>query len=62
MTAEHAKHFILKLYQEFEDDLIVALDEASYFHASAVTDLTARAGLAFVRLPSFRPDQNPVEE
>lgn len=62
VTAEHAKHFILALYQEFEDDLIVVLDGASYFTASAVTELAARDGLAFVRLPAYRPDMNPVEE
>ena len=62
VTAEHAKHFILALYKEFEEDLIVVHDGASYFRASAVTDLAARDGLAFVRLPAYRPDLNPVEE
>lgn len=62
VTAEHAKHFILALYEEFEDDLIVVLDGASYFRASAVTDLADRDGLAFVQLPAYRPDLNPVEE
>jgi len=62
VTAEHAKHFILALYEEFEEDLIIVLDGASYFRASAVTDLAARDGLALVRLPAYRPDLNPVEE
>jgi hypothetical protein len=39
ITAEHAKNFILALCKEFEDDLIVMLDGAPYFQASAVTDL-----------------------
>jgi transposase len=61
VTAERAKHFILALY-EIEEDLIVVLDGASYFRASAVTDLAARDGLELVRLPAYRPDLNPVEE
>ncbi|WEL27393.1 Transposase (plasmid) [Haloferax volcanii] len=39
VTAEHAKYFILALCKEFEDDLLVVLDGAPYFQASAVTDL-----------------------
>lgn len=31
VTAEHAKHFILALCNEFEDDLLVVLDGAPYF-------------------------------
>jgi transposase len=62
VTAEHAKHFILAVYDEFEEDLIVVLDGASYFRASAVTELAERDGLEFVRLPAYRPDLNPVEE
>ncbi|QCC44579.1 IS630 family transposase [Halobacterium salinarum] len=62
VTAEHAKHFILALCDEFEDDLIVVLDGAPYFQASAVTDLAARDDLAFVTLPSYSPEMNPVEE
>ena len=59
---EHAKHFILALCEEFEDDLIVVLDGAPYFQASAVTDLAARDDLAFVTLPADSPELNPVEE
>jgi transposase len=62
VTADHAKHFILALCEEFEDDLIVVLDGASYFQASAVTDLAARDDLAFVTLPAYSPELNPVEE
>jgi transposase len=62
VTAEHAKHFILALCKEFEDDLIVVLDGAPYFQASAVTDLAARDDLAFVTLPAYSPELNPVEE
>ncbi|MDS0297120.1 IS630 family transposase [Halogeometricum luteum] len=62
VTAEHAKHFILAVCEEFEDDLIVVLDGAPYFQASAVTDLAARDDLAFVTLPSYSPELNPVEE
>ena len=61
-TADHAKHFILALCEEFEDDLIIVLDGAPYFQASAVTDLAARDDLAFVTLPSYSPELNPVEE
>ncbi|WP_136689348.1 IS630 family transposase [Halorhabdus amylolytica] len=62
VTADHAKHFILALCEEFEDNLIVVLDGAPYFQASAVTDLAARDDLAFVTLPSYSPELNPVEE
>lgn len=62
VTAQHAKHFILALYSEFKDDFIIVLDGASYFRASAVMDLAARDGLAFVRLPVYHPDLNPVGE
>ncbi|MFC7198017.1 IS630 family transposase [Halospeciosus flavus] len=61
VTAEHAKHFILALYEEFEKDLLIVLDGASYFQ-SAVTDLADRDGLDFVTLPSYSPELNPVEE
>ena len=62
VTAEHAKHFILSLCEEFEDNLLVMLDRAPYFQASAVTDLAARDDLAFVTLPAYSPELNPVEE
>ncbi len=51
MTADHAKHFILALCQEFEDDLIAVLDGAPYFQASAV-----------ITLPAYSPELNSVEE
>ncbi|WP_254525940.1 IS630 family transposase [Natrinema caseinilyticum] len=62
VTAEHAKHFILALCKEFEENLVVVLDGAPYFQASAVTDLAARDDLAFVTLPAYSPELNPVEE
>jgi transposase len=62
VTADYAKHFILEIYEEFENDLIVLLNGASHFRASTVMDLAARDGLAFVRLPAYRLDLNPVEE
>lgn len=62
VTADHAKHFILALCEEFQEDLIVVLDGAPYFRASSVTDLAARDDLALVRLPAYSPELNPVEE
>ncbi len=62
VTAEDAKHFTLALCEEFEDDLLVVLDRAPYFQASAVTDLVARDDLAFVTLPPYSPELNPIEE
>lgn len=62
VTAKHAKHFILALYHEFEEDLIIVLDGASYFRASTVRALADREGIEFVQLPAYRPDLNPVEE
>ena len=38
------------------------LDGAAYFQASAVMDLGARDDLAFVTLPAYSPELNPVEE
>jgi transposase len=38
------------------------LDGAPYFQASAVTNLAAREDLAFVTLPSYSPELNPVGE
>jgi len=38
------------------------LDGAPYLQASAVTDLAARDDLAFVKLPPYSPELNPVEE
>ena len=60
VTAEHAKHFILALCKEFEDNLIGVIDGAPYFQASAVTDLAALGDLAF--MTSYSPELNPVEE
>ena len=48
--------------KRIEEDLIVVLDGAPYFRASAVTDLAARDDLAFVTLPAYSPELNPVEE
>ncbi len=62
VTTDHAKHFILALCNELEDDLIVVLDGAPYFQASPVTDLTARNDLAFITLPAYSPELNLVEE
>ena len=62
VTAEHAKHYILALCEGFQENLIVVFNDAPYFRASAVTDLTARDDLALVRLPAYSPESNPVEE
>nr|WP_246391899.1 transposase [Halosimplex pelagicum] len=62
VTADHAKHFILTLCEEFEEDLIVVLDGAPYFQASAVTDPAARGDLVFVMLPAYSAEFNPREE
>ncbi len=62
VTSEHAKHFILALSKEFEDDLLIVLDGAPYFQASAVTELAPREALVFITLPACSPELNPVEE
>ena len=62
VTAEHAKHFILALCEEFQENLIVVLDGAPYFRASAVTGRQVRDDLALVRLPTYSPELYPVEE
>ncbi|AHG01872.1 hypothetical protein HALLA_00845 (plasmid) [Halostagnicola larsenii XH-48] len=48
--------------KRIEDDLLIVLDGAPYFQASAVTDLAARDDLDFVTLPAYSPELNPVEE
>jgi len=53
VTADHAKHFILALCKEFEEDLIVVLNRAPYFQTSVVTDLAVRENLRFVTLPAY---------
>jgi hypothetical protein len=62
VTEDHAKYFILALCKEFEDDLFIVFDGAPYFQASAVMGLAARDDLAFVTLPAYSPELNPVEE
>jgi len=62
VTAKHARHFILASCKRFDEELIVVLDEAPYFQASAVTDLADRDDLACVTLPSYSPELNPVGE
>jgi len=52
----------LALCEEFGVDLIVVLDGAPCFQALTVTDLAACDVLAFVTLPSYSPELNPVEE
>lgn len=56
------EHFLLALYEDFQDDLIVMLDGVSFFWISAVTDLAARVDLALVRLPAYSLELNLVEE
>ena len=62
ITAQHAKHFILALQGEFQEELIVVLDGAPYFQASTVTELADQEPISFVRLPAYTPELNPVEE
>ena len=50
------------VFSRFEDDLIIVLDGAPYFQASAVTDLAACNDFTFVRFPTYSPELNPVEE
>ena len=62
VTAKHAKHFILTLWKELGDDLIVVRDGTPHAQASAVTDLATRDDLAPARSPPYSPDSNPLEE
>jgi len=62
VTARHTKTINIEVIKKIKYDLIVVLDEAPYFQAAAVTDLAARDGFAFVALPSYSPELNPVEE
>ncbi len=62
VTAYHAKYIIIMLYKEFMDNLVVVLDGALYFQASAVTYLAVRDDFLFVTLPVHLPELNPVTE
>jgi transposase len=52
----------LVVWKEFENDLIIVLDEAPFFQVSAVMDLAICDNLAFVTLTSYSPEMHPVEE
>lgn len=42
--------------------MIVVLDGAPYFQASAINDIAARDDLSLITLPAYSPEYNPVEE
>jgi transposase len=59
---ETRKTYQFGIMQRFEDNLVIVLDRALYFQASAVTDLAARDDLVFVTLPSYSSELNPAEK
>lgn len=59
VTADRAKYFTFALCEEPIDNLIIVLDGAPSFRATAVTDLATQDVLTFVRLPSCSAELNP---
>lgn len=62
ITAQHAKHFILALQEEFQEELFIVIDGALYFQASTIIDLVEREAISFVRLPAYSAELNSVEK
>lgn len=54
--------FLEHLQAQFGEKLVVLLDQATYFTATAVKDFVADEPLELVYFPTGSPDLNPTEE
>jgi transposase len=61
-TGEVTVQFLEHLQTEFGERLVVLLDKATYFTASAVKDFAADEPIELVYFPTGCPDLNPTEE
>ena len=61
-TGEVTIRFLTHLQAEFGEKLVVLLDQATYFTASAVKDFAADEPIELVYFPTGSPDLNPTEE
>jgi transposase len=55
-------HFLRSLQEEFDEDLIVVLDNAPYFASKKVRKFAEGDGIDLCFLPHYSPQMNPVEE
>lgn len=62
LTAEVAKHFLRALQQRFGQKLVIVLDNARYFTATALKKQAAADGLLLEFLPPYSPELNPLEQ
>ena len=61
-TGEVTVRFLTHLQERFGEKLIVLLDKATYFTASAVKNFVAEEPIVLVYFPTGSPDLNPTEE
>lgn len=61
-TGEVTIRFLEHLQAAFGEKLVVLLDQATYFTASAVKDFAADEPIELVYFPTGSPDLNPTEE
>ena len=61
-NSEVTIHFLRALQEDFDDDLIVVLDNAPYFASKKVKKFSEDAGIELCYLPRYSPQLNPVEE
>ena len=61
-TSKVTIRFLEHLQAEFGEKLVVLLDQATYFTASAVKDFVVEEPIELVYFPTGSPDLNPTEE
>jgi transposase len=61
-TGEVTIRFLEHLQAQFGEKLVVLLDQATYFTATAVKDFVADEPIELVYFPTGSPDLNPTEE
>jgi len=61
-TGEVTIRFLEHLQAQFGEKLVVLLDKATYFTATAVKDFVADKPIELVYFPTGSPDLNPTEE
>nr|WP_280141214.1 IS630 family transposase [Halogranum amylolyticum] len=61
-TGKVAAHFLRALQEEFGKELVIVLDNASYFIAKHLKKQAGFRGLLLEYLPSYAPEMNPLEQ
>jgi len=63
LTQDHAVHFLGAIRDEFDGQLLIVLDNASYFTAKRVQAFADDCeDIELLYLPPYSPELNPVEE